>query len=327
MIDQEHMIDSIEAFPRWVLQGFDLGKGIKVEEPVSRVIVAGMGGSGIGGELLKSYLAKKIFIEVVHDEKLPVGVDRETLVFIVSYSGETKEILQVYREAHRKGCKVVVITSGGTLSRRAASDNKPIVKIPEGLPPRASLPFLFFPMLRVLQDSELIPDQRDAVLSTVKTLQNPQYKEKGEDLSDDLKNRVVLIYASPFLASAAYRWKCEINENAQAPAFSNTIPELVHNEVEGFLNSRVDFHIIMLREHDLSGFILKLFKSAKRVLKSTCKVTELVIKEHDPLSQLFSAVYIGDWSSYFLAIKYGTDPTPVPVIKEIKRLAYSLLGP
>jgi len=327
MIDKERMLDSIEAFPRWVPQGFDLGKGVKLEEPISRIIIAGMGGSGIGGELLKSYVEEKVHIDVVHGENLPKGIDRDTLVFIVSYSGETKETLTAYREAQRRGCKIVAITSGGTLSRKATSDGKPLILIPGGIPPRAALPFSFFPMLRVLQDAKVIPNQRDAVLSAVKCLQNPDYKERGDELAEELKNRVILIYGSPFLASTAYRWKCQMNENAQALAFANAFPELVHNEVEGFLNSRVNVHIIMLRENELGGFVLKLFKATKRVLKSSCEVTELVFKEEDRLAKLMSAIYIGDWASYFLAIKYGTDPSPVPVIKEIKRLTSSLLGP
>ena len=319
MIDKERMLEHLESFPRRVLEGFDLAKDIRVEKPIKRIVAVGMGGSGVSGLLLRSYLKDKPYVEPVQSDELPPGVDQETLAFLVSYSGETRETLDAYREAQRKFCKILAITSGGKLERLAAADSKVRLKIPEGLPPRAALPYLFFPMLRVLQNAELIPDQRDVVMSLAKVLQNEEYRQRGEELASELKDRVTVLYATPFMAPAAYRMKCQLNENAKCPAFVNVFPELLHNEVEGFQNTRADFHIIMLREDSLAGPMSRDFKVVKRVLKARCKVTELVFSEKDRLSQLFSAVHLGDWASYFLAIKCDTDPTPTPVISEIKR--------
>ncbi len=320
MIDKDNMLDKIEAFPRWALQAFDLASAKIAEKPVSRVVIAGMGGSGISGFLLKSYLQEeRLPVEVVLGPELPKDIGKETLVFIVSYSGNTPETLDAYRNAQRKFCQIAVVTSGGKLAKKALSDEKMLIQIPDGLPPRTSLPFLFFPMLRVLQNTDLIKDQRDAVMNTVKILQNPEYKERGEQLATELKGRVVLIYASPLMAPAAYRWKCQFNENAKTPAYWNVFPELMHNEVEGFLNMNIEPHVLMLREDNLGGMVSRGFKAVKKQLKPRCHVTELVFKEREPLSKLFSAVHIGDWASYFLAIKYDTDPTPVSVIEEIKK--------
>lgn len=320
MIDKENMLASIEAFPRWILQGYDLASAKIAKKPVSRVVTAGMGGSGISGLLLKSLLSKeKLPIDVALSEELPKGINKETLVFTVSYSGKTPETLQAYRNAKRKLCQIVAISSGGKLARKALSDEKMLIQVPEGIPPRASLPFLFFPMLRVLQNTELIKDQRDAVMNTVKILQNPEYKERGEDVAGEIKDKIVLIYSTPALAPAAYRWKCQINENAKAPAYCNVIPELMHNEVEAFQNINTEFHVLMLREASVGGIVSRGFRGVKKVLRTKCRVTELVFKERNLLSQLFSAVYIGDWASYFLAIKYDTDPTPNHVIDEIKK--------
>ena len=320
MIDKEHMLDHIEAFPRWILQAYDLASAKIVEKPVSNVLSMGMGGSGISGLLVKSLLADtQVPMDAVLSPTLPKDIGKETLAFIVSYSGNTLEALDAYREAQRKGCKIVAIPSGGNLAKRAISDEKMLIQVPTGIPPRASLPYLLFPMVRVLQNADLIPDQRDAVLNASKVLMKPEYRERGEDLAGDLSDRIPLIYSTPFMAPAAYRWKCQINENAKASAFTNVFPELMHNEVEGFTNLKMEPHVLMLREENVTGLVEKGFKVVKRELKQRCHVTELVFKERDPMSRLLSAVYIGDWVSYFLAIKYNTDPSPNPVISEVKR--------
>lgn len=320
MIDKGNMLNSIESFPRWILQGYDLASAKTAEKPVSRVVAAGMGGSGISGLLLKSLLSsERLPVDVALSEELPKGIGKETLVFTVSYSGETPETLQAYRNAQRRLCQIAAISSGGKLARMAQSDEKMLIQVPDGLPPRASLPFLFFPMLRVLQNTGLIKDQRDAVMNTVKILQNPEYKERGEDIASELKGKITLIYSTPFLAPAAYRWKCQINENSKAPAFCNVVPELMHNEVEAFQNINANFHILMLREESVGGIVSRGFGAVKKILREKCPVTEMVFKERDLLGQLFSAAYIGDWASYFLAIKYDTDPTPNPIIDEIKK--------
>lgn len=327
MIDKSRMLDNIEAFPKWVAQGFELGSDIKVEKPVSRVLSMGMGGSGVAGLLLRTYLREaSVPVDAVQSPELPNWADKDTLAFIASYSGETREALEVYRAAQRKFCKIITVTSGGKLAKLAISDSKPRVRLPEGLPPRASLPFLFFPLLRILQDAALITDQQGVVANTVKILQNPEYKERGEDLAGELRDKVTLIYATPFMAPVAYRMKCQINENAKAPAFCNVIPELTHNEVEGFLNTKADYHIIMIREDNPGDLVGRNFRAVKTVLRKRCKVTEIAFKESDRLSKLFSAIYLGDWASYFLGIKYDTDPTPTPMIREIKKHASALFG-
>src|SRR3989338_9723003 len=125
MIDKERMLEHLESFPRRVLEGFDLAKDIRVEKPIKRIVAVGMGGSGVSGLLLRSYLKDKPYVEPVQSDELPPGVDQETLAFLVSYSGETRETLDAYREAQRKFCKILAITSGGKLERSEEHTSEP----------------------------------------------------------------------------------------------------------------------------------------------------------------------------------------------------------
>ena len=152
-IDNSNMLKVIEGFPQQCRTGLELPKGISVSGKIDKIVVAGMGGSAVGGDLLKLYMhSSKIPVFVVRDYRVPDFVDDKTLFFAVSYSGNTEETLAAFEDAERKKAKIVAVTSGGLLGTKA----KKAVKIPAGLQPRAALGYLFFPVLGVLNNSGIV---------------------------------------------------------------------------------------------------------------------------------------------------------------------------
>jgi len=318
-IDKEGMYEVLLSFPKQIEKAMKLGKKINIKD-VDKIVVAGMGGSGMGGEILKDYLELKIPIFVNKHYGLPEFVNSHTLVFVVSYSGNTEETISAYRAALRKGCKIVAITSGGKLEGLCEQQGKFCVKVPSGIQPRASLGYLFFPMLNVLSGSGLIDDQNEYVKGLVKVLKKEVFREKGKKLAKRMADKVPLIYASDRFKSVVYRWKCELNENAKVHAFYNIIPEMNHNEMVGFTSLKGYYYAVIIKdESDLPQVRKRMDLTKEIIRKSGVDVIEIGITGGCLLTKLFSAIYIGDWASYYLALEYETDPSPVDVIEEFKK--------
>ena len=321
-IDKHNMYSVLEKFPQQISDGYRLGEYIKVDGEVDRIIITGMGGSALPGDLLKAYLGVYFKIPVIVNKgyELPEYITSKTLVFAISYSGNTEETINAYRIAIRKNCHLVSISAGGKLEVLSEKQKIPHIQIPSGLQPRQALGYLFFSMLRVLVNSKIISNVSEEVEKTAENLGKDIFREKARELSNKLVDKIPLIYCSDRLQIIAYRWKINFNENTKIHAFSNVIPEMNHNEIIGFTNLKGNYHAIILRDEDDNIRIKKRIKITKELIKKkNVPVTEIALTGSSFLNKAFSAIYIGDWASYFLALKYKTDPTPVPVIEELKK--------
>ncbi|PIN77694.1 bifunctional phosphoglucose/phosphomannose isomerase [Candidatus Woesearchaeota archaeon CG_4_10_14_0_2_um_filter_33_10] len=318
--DKSNMINILESIPEQIAEAIKLAKDVKVTDPVKRIMVAGMGGSAVSGDILKAYLRDKIDVTVNKDYSLPELAGKETLLFIVSYSGNTEETISAFRTAQRKNMNMVVITTGGKLEELSKISKTPCIIIPKGFQPRAALAYLFFPMLAVLYNSHFIDNPVEDIKNTIKALKNPKFKERAQDLAEKLVEKIPLIYSSEKMGVVAYRWKTQFNENAKIHAFCHVFPELNHNELVGYGNIKAGYHVVIIKDDDDYVKIKKRMDITKRLISEAgINVTEMVIKGDCFLTKLFSAIYLGDLTSYYLALKYGTDPTPVDVIEELKK--------
>lgn len=319
-IDKSGMYRVLEQFPSQCLEAFRFADGISVSD-VTNVIVTGMGGSAIAGDILAAYLRKdKLPVFVNRDYSLPKFATKKSLVIISSYSGNTEETVSCLKDALKIGCKIVGISSGGKIQKMCKDARIPFIKLPSGYQPRCALGYGFFPMLALLQNSKLIENRNDDFERTIKALRNPAFKRMAEELSEKLAGKIPLIYASEAFRPVAYRWKTQFNENAKSHAFYHVFPELDHNELVGYLRRQEGFYCIMLKDEDDHPRIIKRVKVTKELIKKLdTPVTEVTIKGDCLLSKLFSTIYMGDWTSYFLAVKYGVDPTPVKVIEDLKK--------
>jgi len=320
-IDAEDMKSVIENFPNMCREGFRFGDKVEIKEKVYRIVVTGMGGSGISGDILKSCLHEEsINVHVCKDYKLFDFVDKKTLVFVVSYSGNTEETISAYQDAVKKQAQIVAICSGGKLANMAKKDRNSLIKIPVGIQPRLATAYLFFPMLKVLQKNKIIKNKDEEVHAVIDALEKPVFRDMAEDLVPKIVNKIPLIYASQRYYTTAMKWKTDINENTKIHAFYNIYPEFNHNEINGYVNKIGDFYVIIIRDEDEQYRIRKRMKATKEIIKNKgVNVTEIVIKGDNYLTKLFSTIYIGTWVSYFLALEYETDPTPVEIIEELKK--------
>ncbi len=302
---------------------------------ISHIMVTGLGGSAIGGDMLRVYAAGRCSIPVVvnRDYVLPEFVGADTLVFAVSYSGNTEETLSAYGEARKKGAPVIAVTTGGKLEEAARRDGVTVIKIPSGIAPRAATGFLFLPTLRVLQKLGVLPDKGDELSEMIALLKDlrkklepetPTEENPAKQIARKLHRKLPVIWgAAGTTEVVAQRWKGQINENAKAPAYWNMLPELNHNEIVGFqfpIEILNQVHVIILRDaHDHSR-VHKRIEITKDLIKDVANgYTEVRASGSGALARLYSLIYTGDYASVYLAALYGVDPGPVAVIDHLKK--------
>ena len=318
-IDKENMGKVLEDFPAQIREGFKTDVKAK---PFENIFIVGMGGSALAGSLLKSYLYNiNIPIYVVRGYFMPEFVNKKSLVFVISYSGNTEETINAYRTAIRKNANIITMSSGGKLEKLASRQGITHVHIPlKNIQPRMTYCFQFFAMLKVLQNSGIIKDKKVEVERTIENLKKPMFKEMAEELAEKLIDKIPLIYSSDKLKAVAYKWKINFNENAKIHAFYNYFPELNHNEMVGYTKLNANYYVIVIKDEDDYHRIKKRMDITKKLIKkSNVGVTELALKGHSLLTRMFTALYVGDWASCYLAIKYKTDPTPVKMVEDFKK--------
>lgn len=319
----------IFRFPSEVQVG---GREIKYVKP-DKIAVVGVGGSAIGGDLLTDLLENelKIPIMTIRGYWLPAWAkDARTLSFIVSYSGDTEETLGCLLQALESKSMIIAISSNGKLLHHCRRLGLPYLKVPEGIPPRMALPYLFLPMLVLLEKlgfTEKEADFKEAlrVLRELKEEIEPKLptdKNFAKQAALAIKDKVPVIYGFEHYRSVALRIKTQFNENSKVFAKCECFPELNHNEIVGFegpprLLERIA--IILLRDRDESGEMKTRIDLTKELLSEKVKtVVEIHGRGKPKLSKMLSAIFIGDFISLYLALLYGVDPMPVEAILRLK---------
>jgi len=337
-IDPAGMYDKIYKFPEQLEEAAEIGKKLNPDKKyytgINNIVVAGMGGSAIGGDLVRSYLADKIDIPfyICRNYNLPQYVNKNSLVIVSSYSGNTEETLSAFDQAVDSGAKVACITTGGELAMRADENNFMVAILPKGYPPRAALGFSFTPLLFLLSKLGFTPDVENDVSILIKELKSFRDKyaietgfdnNRAKNLAAKMYNKIPIIYSGPELTDAVgTRWKGQICENAKCLAFNNQFPEFNHNELVGW-------NVIKAYSDKLVVVYLKDSADHERVTKRMSIVKQIVndrkveVIDVDslgstPLVRMFSLIQIGDFTSLYLAILNNIDPTPVKVIDFLK---------
>src|SRR3989338_11254 len=317
VVDSQNMLGVIKDFPKQCKEALALPKGLSVPGEVKNIVVAGMGGSAVGGDLLRIYMHdSKIPVYVSRDYKVPSFVDSASLVFAVSYSGNTEETLSSYYDAYEKRAKIIGITSGGKL----ADECDKVVKVPSGLQPRAALGYLFFPMLGILHNTGIAKVRNDELNEMLEALKNTnKFDELGEALSKKLRGKIPIIYASEALGPVAFRWKTQINENAKLPAFHNVFSEMNHNEIAGYQGMDGKFAAVLIKDKNDRQNIKTRMEICKGIIGERMTVEEVNTQGNSLLARMFSTIYLGDFVSYHLAMWNRVDPGPVHIIEDLKK--------
>jgi glucose/mannose-6-phosphate isomerase len=316
--------------------GFELAKGIKFPGTFTSIMISGMGGSALPGNIFRVYLNDLFRSETPEKQPLPIYQNRfytlppesyhECLNFICSYSGNTEETVSAFEEALAHNLPCIGLSSGGKIEEMCRANNIPHIKLPLPSPhfqPRIGTGYFFSTLFQVLVNQGLVPDMTAELLQEAEDLKTalPAIEEEGKALSKKLIGKTPVIYASPKYKSVAMVWKIKLNENAKTPAFWNFFPELNHNEMVGFTLPQAKFVIIMLRDREDHPKNQKRFEVTAALLRQKGVDVEILdMSGKSVYSKIFTSILLSDFASYHLALEYGQDPTPVDMVEELKRL-------
>lgn len=335
-IDTDNMLGALKGLPDQCREAVRISreKEITFTKNYKNVVVTGLGGSAIGGDFLRVYCSgrSQTPVTVNRDYLLPFYVSEDTLVFATSYSGNTEETLSAYQDAKSKRASIVVVTSGGKLADHAKEDGIPLIIIPSGLQPRAAAGYLFLPTLIVMEKLGLVPDVSrdldDLFISLEKMGKkvDPEIEESqnpAKQLARLFYKKIPVVWGvSGTSETVAMRWKGQINENSKALAYFNILPELNHNEIVGTeapeeLLKYIE--LVFLRSDDDHPRVQKRYEITKEIIGDRVSgITEIWGEGNSSLSRMFTLTYLGDFTSTYLAILYGINPSPVKLITLLK---------
>jgi glucose/mannose-6-phosphate isomerase len=337
-LDTLDMLGEIDNLPDQL--NFAYQSGLK--HPLSdwrdfrQVVIAGMGGSAIGADVLAAYAASlaPIPVSVHRDYGLPLFArGAETLVICSSHSGNTEETLDAFEAARKAGCCVVAVCTGGELAKRAKENEVPLWTFDHAGQPRAAVGFSFGLLLAMFQRLGLVPDQAEAMEEAVASMKRtqthlkadvPAAKNPAKRYAGQLMGRWVSVMGSGLMAPVARRWKGQLNEVAKAGANFEFLPEADHNTLAGTINPQET-----LNAHTMTMFLNSSYDHPRNRLRSDLTRKAFMLeglntdfieaRGNSPLAHMWTTILFGDYMAYYLAMGYGVDPTPVQMLVEFKR--------
>ena len=335
--DKSGMLEHLHGFPEQCQNAWD--KVLRFELPreyagVSRVVITGMGGSAIGGDIVRrlALAESRVPVFVHRDYGLPPFVDENTLVVASSYSGNTEETLSAFTESLGTKAKKMAITSGGKLKSLAEKEGIPTFVIDYQAPPRAAFPHSFIALLGIFQKLGLLGDKSADLQEAVGVLKKlsgdlietrPLASNPAKQLAAKLHGRVAVIYGAEILSEVARRWKGQFNENSKTWAFFEGFPELNHNAVAGYEfppEAKETMLVLMLRSSSIHPRSLLRYEVTAQLLARAGIAYEFVeARGKSPLVQVLSLVLLGDYASFYLSMLNEVDPTSTDAINLVKQ--------
>jgi len=334
--DPGGMLSNLAAFPGHCREGYRLGlqaTPLPDVQDVRSIAFCGMGGSAVAGDVIRTMYADRLPVPVVvvRTSELPEFCGPHSLVLASSYSGGTAEVLTCFEEAMKRGCRVIVIASGGELGARAEELDLARVSLPGGFMPRAALGYTALGALGVLEAVGFLPpleqDLEEAIAELVALAATcapsaPSAVNPAKRLAGQIGERTPVVWGGEGIGSVASgRWKTQFNENAKVPAWASSLPELDHNEVVGWsqgAGSR-SFLIALRHEGEPSDVAARFGPSLDIARSAGAVVEEVWASGGSALSRFLSLSLLGDFTTSYLGIARGIDPTPIEAIERVKR--------
>ena len=330
-LDSSNMEKVILDFPKQFQAGIKAAEKTTLKSytfltPPENIIICGMGGSALPGDILVALRPLDVFVHKSYG--LPPQAGNDSFVICVSYSGNTEETLSAFSEALKKKLPLIAITTGGKLEELCKKNSIPLALIPSPyIPPRLALGVQFAALLQILVNHNLLPESLiKELLKLGQSLKSKKLEGQGKELAKKIYQKIPIIYASKQFREVGLIWKNSLNETAKILAISNYFPELNHNETVGFWRvnerqiSNKELLVIILRDPEDHPRVLKQMEITRDIIKKEgVEVKVIDIQGKSKLEKLFSTVLLGFWTSYELAMDYGVDPTPVKTIEDLKR--------
>lgn len=336
-LDAGGMLAALRELPGQCREAWETARELKLPaayESIDRIVVLGMGGSAIAGDLWRALLQRECAVPVfnVRQYDLPPFVDERTLVIASSFSGETEEVLSAFGQALALPCPKVAITTGGQLLTTARANGVPVFTFEYHQEPRSALGWCLMPLLAIGESLRLTQGVGRDVEETVEVLEAlvgeiaedvPATENAAKQMAEDLREKLPVVYGAGPLLEAAHRWKTQLNESGKTWAFYEELPELHHNAIIGYgLPGGIarETAVVFLESDTLVHPRTKLrYEYTKRLLREAgVGVLAVGAWGRSALAQMMSLVLFGDYVSAYLAFLYGVDPTPTAVIDELK---------
>ena len=337
-IDRSNMLDTLNQFPDQIKEAIEIAKNAKMDHfiKIDDVLITGMGGSGISGDIVVRLFRDKIDVPIVVNKEydLPKWARKDTLAIFFSYSGNTEETLSAFKIASQKKCKLVSISSGGKLQELSEKRGVTHIKIPSGFQPRAAVAYSLFTLIVILKRTGLLKntiesDIEETIAITQDVIDNNkksvvEESNLSKQMARKILNTIPQIYGWGFYYPIATRWRQQLNENSKVIAREDVVSESNHNDIVGW-SSNPDaskfFSCILFRDKDNESlnmstrlnFMISLFED------SVANIIEIHPKGKSRLAKIMYIMCLGDFLSCYLAILRNIDPTSVDIITELKQ--------
>ncbi len=335
-IDPQGMLAHIRDLPRQCRAAWQEAQALELPDDygdIENVVILGMGGSAIAGDLLRSLVDLESPVPVFsnRDYELPLLVDGRTLLIASSYSGNTEEVLSCFERGLGTGAKKVVITTGGKLLATARANGVPAFVFHYESEPRAALGYSFMPLLAIAQKAGIVADKDEDVDEAIAAMIDvatridetaPLARNPAKQLAQKLHQRLPVVYGAGILTEVAHRWKGQLNESSKVWCFYEELPEANHNALVGYgLPKEIAARafVVFLRAPSLHPRILLRYDLTRAALEEAGVESATVDAEgRSPLAQMMSAILFGDWVSLYLAMLNGVAPAPTTPIDKLK---------
>jgi glucose/mannose-6-phosphate isomerase len=335
-IDPGNMLSEIDNLPGQLKEAWELGQDMPLPEPtgIGNLVLVGMGGSAIGADLLQAYASPKVLLPITvwRNYSLPNFVGKESLVITSSHSGNTEETLSAFDQALKARAKLIAVTTGGELAARANASGVPLWQFKHAGQPRAAVGFSFGLLLAAISRMGWVKDPAEEVMDAVTSMQDqqdtlqaqvPVAQNAAKLVAGQLMGRWPTIIGADFLAPVARRWRTQIGEIAKTVAQFEELPEADHNLVAGVLNPEElipKMMVIFLKaSHYHPRNQLRTDVTREILMQEGFNTDVYEAKGRSRLAQQWTGLHFGDYVSFYLAMSYGVDPTPVPAIEGLKQ--------
>jgi glucose/mannose-6-phosphate isomerase len=336
-IDKSNQIGNLEKLPNQIIESIKIVESYNLDKlfKVNNIIFSGMGGSAIVGDFITVLLRNKFNIPIFVNRcnTIPKWANKNTLVICLSYSGNTEETIKSFKHAYQKKCKIVTISSGGKLKEYSHNRGINHISIPSGYIPRSAIVYFLFTSIKILEKSGLLNNTLkidiEDILETAElvikenNMHIPEEDNPTKIIAKKIFNSIPQIYGWDIYEPIARRWSTQFNENSKIIAKYDFISESNHNDIVGWSqNPEVskNFSCILFRDKNLESIYVSTRLNFMKVLYSdlTKNFIEIDVKGKNLISKMIYATYFGDYLSCYLAILREIDPTPVPIIDELK---------
>lgn len=300
------------------------------KQTINKIIISGLGGSAISGDLLKNFLKDELSVPVQINRNyfLPSFADENTLLIASSYSGNTEETISSFNDGMKRKCKIICLSTGGKLEKLAADNSIPFIRLQKGFQPRYALGLSFFSLLKVFEKLQFIPSQEEIINKIIFLWKEKAAEYSTEDntaltIAQQLIGFVPIIYsASDYTNAVGYRFKSQLNENSKLHAFHHEFPEMNHNEIIGWEShqqKQLHTKVIYLLDETYHSQIKKRFQIVSEFIKkSDVEIISLESKENDFKVRIMDLIFLVDWISFYLGVMRRFDPSEIEYINLLK---------